>query len=159
MGGGQAGQAAIPLASSPGATLTPLSTTTTTVMAPPLMSPPGRAAAPLPTTHRVGPHASLQCRMVSAALVVSTPLVDVPGMRQQVSESACTVAVAMFFAHLPCMFQTPMQPIVSVSKTVWQCSQSLINNVILQPLLLGDNVLFESHYTSLRHCHPPAEYT
>ncbi len=89
MGGGQAGQVAIPLASSPGAMPSPLSRTTTTVMAPPLMSLLGRAATLLPITHHAGLDARLHCRMVSVALVVSTPLVDVPGMQQQVSESAC----------------------------------------------------------------------
>lgn len=109
MGGGQAGQVAIPLASSPGATPSPLSRTTTTVMAHPLMSLLGRAATLLPTTHHAGLDARLHCRMGSAALVVFNPLVDVPGIRLQVSKSACRDhAVAMLYAHLPSKFNTTL---------------------------------------------------
>ncbi len=74
-------------------------------MALPLMSLLGRAATLLPTTHHAGLDGRLHYRMGSAALVVSTPLVDVLGMRQQVSESACREhAVAVLYAHLPCTF-------------------------------------------------------
>ena len=85
-------------------------------MALPLMSLLERAAALLPTTHHAGPDVRLHCRMGSAALVVSTPLVGVPGMRQQVSQSACTYcAVAMLFVHLHCTFQAHVQGLVSVN--------------------------------------------
>ena len=154
MGGGQAGQAAIPLATSPGATPTPLSRTTTTIMALPLMSLLGRAATLVPTTHHAGLDGRLHNRMGSAALVVSTPLVDVPGMRQQVSKPACRdYAVAMLYAHLHCTFQAHMQRLAPFSLIIWQCHQSAITIVIMQQLLLGDNMLLDSCYTSLCHHH------
>jgi len=37
--------------------------------------------------------------------------------------------------------------------SVWQCHQSAITIVILQQLLLGNNMLFGSCYTSSRHYH------
>ena len=93
--------------------------------------------------------------MVSAALVVSTPLVDVPGMRQQVSESACRwhAAAVLYVLHTCIAHSKHTCKDLSLSLTIWQCHQSAITIVVLQQLLLGDNMLFESCYTSLRHHH------
>ncbi len=154
MGGGQAGQVAIPLTSSPGAMPSPPSRTTTTVMAPPLMPLLGRAATLLPTTHHAGLDARLHCRMGSAALVVSTPLVDVPGMQPQVRQSACSYfAVVMLYVHLRCTFHGQMQGLVSIDYHLAMSSVSH-HNCNLQQLLLENNMLLWSCYTSLHHCHP-----
>jgi len=92
--------------------------------------------------------------MGSAALVVSTPLVDVPGMQPQVRQSACSYfAVVMLYVHLHCTFHGQMQGLVSIDYHLAMSSVSY-HNCNLQQLLLENNMLLWSCYSSLHHCHP-----